>query len=104
MHPPAALCIGLLLAGAVAGLSADDWPEWRGRGRTGVWSETGIAERWPGTGLPVVWRTPIHAGYAGPSVAGGRVFVTDARPVESKRAHQMIERVLTLDERTGQVL
>jgi hypothetical protein len=25
-------------------LRADDWPEWRGKGRLGVWNETGIVE------------------------------------------------------------
>jgi outer membrane protein assembly factor BamB len=100
----ASLFIGVLVACAAAQLSADDWPEWRGKGRTGVWNETGIVDELPRAGLPVVWRTPIHAGYAGPSVANGRVFVTDARPVESKRAHQVIERVLALDERTGRIL
>jgi len=29
---------------------AEDWPEWRGRGRLGVWSETGILAAFPTTG------------------------------------------------------
>lgn len=101
------LCVSVwatLVGCAYVTLSADDWPEWRGKGRTGVWNETGIVERLPDAGLPVTWRTPIHSGYAGPSVAGGRVFVTDARPIEAKRAHQMMERIAALDERTGRVL
>ena len=65
--------------------------------------QTGIVERFPDTGLPVSWRTPIHAGYAGPSVANGRVFVTDAEPVASRR-NQRTERALALDERTGKIL
>lgn len=81
--------------------SADDWPEWRGRGRLGTWNETGILDRFPATGLQVAWRSPVHAGYAGPAVAGGRVFVTDARRIEGGRAHDVIERVVALDESTG---
>ena len=50
---------------------AEDWPEWRGAGRQGVWNETGILEKFPDDGLKVRWRTPIRAGYAGPAVAGG---------------------------------
>ena len=50
------------------------------------------------TGLPVSWRTPINAGYAGPAVAGGRVFVTDSRRV---KANQAIERAIAIDERDG---
>jgi outer membrane protein assembly factor BamB len=84
-----------------ARLVADDWPEWRGKGRLGVWNETGILDTLPAGGLPVSWRTPIYAGYAGPAVADGRVFVTDSRRV---KANQAIERAVALDERTGQVL
>ena len=51
-------------------VQGDDWPEWRGAGRLGVWNETGIIETFPAGGLTVRWRTPIHAGYAGPSVVG----------------------------------
>jgi outer membrane protein assembly factor BamB len=103
-HRSISVCIIVLAAAAAARLSADDWPEWRGRGRIGVWTETGIVEKLPETGLPVVWRTPIHAGYAGPAVAGGRVFITDSRRIESKRANQVIERALAIDERTGGIL
>jgi outer membrane protein assembly factor BamB len=96
----AAVCL-LSAAGTVAEVTADDWPEWRGKGRLGVWLETGIIERLPKEGLPVAWRTPIGAGYAGPAVSGGRVFVTDSRRV---KANQAIERALALDERTGRAL
>jgi len=78
-----------------------DWPEWRGRGRLGVWIETGILDRFSEKGLDVRWRTPLHAGYAGPSVTGGRVFVTDFSATGVLRG---IERVSALDEQTGRVL
>jgi outer membrane protein assembly factor BamB len=86
---------------ASASLIADDWPEWRGRGRLGVWTETGVLDHLPEGGPRVAWRTPIHSGYAGPAVAGGRVFVTDSRRT---RANHAIERALALDENTGQLL
>ena len=80
---------------------ADDWPEWRGRGRLGVWNETGILEEFPKDGIAVERRTPIHAGFAGPAVTGGRVFVTDfIRGVNTKGT----ERLLCLDEKTGRIL
>ena len=93
-----ALSLGLLVAGS---LSAEDWPEWRGKGRSGVWTETGIVERFPAEGLKAVWRTPIRAGFAGPAVSGGRVFVTDFL---AGAAHKGIERALALDQKTGKVL
>jgi hypothetical protein len=46
---------------------AADWPEWRGAGRRGALNETGILDTFPATGLKVKWRTPIQAGYSGPS-------------------------------------
>ncbi len=77
---------------------ADDWPQWRGPRRDGVWRETGIVERFAGHELAYRWRTPIGSGYTGPAVAEGRVFVMD-RPKEGKT-----ERVVCLDEGTGRVL
>ncbi|MEX2262270.1 MAG: PQQ-binding-like beta-propeller repeat protein [Bryobacteraceae bacterium] len=79
----------------------EDWPEWRGKGRTGVWNETGILETFPKDGLKVRWRTPLRGGYAGPSVADGRVFVTDFTPTQTNKG---TERALCLDEKTGKVL
>src|SRR5205814_5199457 len=35
---------------------ADDWPQWRGPNRDGVWRETGILESFPASGLAVRWR------------------------------------------------
>ena len=40
----------LLLAIVLAAL-AEDWPEWRGKGRLGVWNETGVLQKFPDTGL-----------------------------------------------------
>ncbi len=87
-------------AAAIAQVKADDWPEWRGKARLGVWNETGLVDALPAT-LPVTWRAPINKGYAGPAVAGGRVFVTDAR---RKVRDEVIERLLVLDENTGKTL
>jgi outer membrane protein assembly factor BamB len=96
------LGITLLTAGAITHLRADDWPEWRGKGRLGVWNETGLVDRLPAT-LPVTWRTPINRGYSGPAVAGGHVFVTDARRARTV-GDQVVERLVVLDESTGKIL
>ena len=85
----------------VTGVAADDWPEFRGEGRLGLWRETGILEAFPAEGLKVRWRTPIKSGYAGPSVVDGRVFVTDFEPTQGMRG---TERAMALDEATGSIL
>ena len=94
-----------LLAAIAAGptLSANDWPQWRGAERLGIWTETGILREFPDEGLKVKWRTPVNGGYAGPAVADGRVFVLDYVETEP-RTMDGTERILALDEETGEVL
>src|SRR2546429_9931267 len=103
----------LLGALGMFAMHADDWPQWLGPQRDGVWRETGILETFPAGGPKVRWRTPINAGYAGPAVAGGRVYVTDLQLAEGvelpanafgKKPLPAKERVLCLDEATGKTL
>ncbi len=68
------ILVAILFAGTVRG---DDWPQWLGPQRDGVWRETGILEKFPPGGPKVLWRAPIGMGYAGPAVVGNRVYVTD---------------------------
>jgi outer membrane protein assembly factor BamB len=84
-----------------APIFAEDWPEWRGKGRNGIWTESGILDKFPEKGLTAVWRTPTHGGFAGPAVAAGRVFVTDFKRSSGKKG---MERALCLDEKSGKIL
>ena len=90
-------CVSLVFAGVTA--KADDWPQWRGPTRDDVWHETGLIEKFPSPQLAVQWRAEVSSGYSGPSVSGGRVFVTD-RVTEPAQA----ERVLCFDQKTGEKL
>ena len=91
-------------------VSAADWPQWMGINRDDVWTETGIVEQFPEGGLKFLWRKPLSGGFAGPAVAGGKVYVTDylkaagdARPAPTKRNELTgAERVLCLDAKTGE--
>jgi outer membrane protein assembly factor BamB len=56
---------------------ADDWPQWLGPQRDGVWRETGLLDKFPAGGPKVLWRVPVAPGYSGPAVAGGRVYLMD---------------------------
>ena len=78
-------------------LLADDWSQWRGEGRDGVWRETGIVEEFAESRLEPLWRVPVGSGYSGPTVAKGRVYLTD-RATEPKQ----IERILCFDASTGE--
>lgn len=78
---------------------ADEWPQWRGPGRDGVWREDGVFERFPTARIKLRWRAEISSGYSGPTVADGRVYVTD-RVVEP----QPLERVHCFDTKTGKNL
>ena len=86
---------------AAGTLYADDWPEWRGKGRQGVWTETGIVDKFPEDGLTATWRTPVGAGYAGAAVVDGRVFITD---IVARKGRRGTERALCLDEASGEVV
>jgi len=79
---------------------AEDWPQWRGSGRDGVWHERGIRKTFPAEGLPVRWRAPVGYGFSSPVVAKGRVFVTDALLDRPK----VRGRVLCFEETTGKLL
>lgn len=98
--------MGILLAAMVCtqSLQGEDWPEWRGKGRLGVWKETGILQKFPSGGLKFKWRTPVKAGYAGPAISDGRVFVLDYQETPESRTMDGTERLLCLDEKTGKVL
>jgi outer membrane protein assembly factor BamB len=65
------------LFGMAAAAIADDWPQWLGPKRDGIWRETNILEKFPAGGPKMIWRQPVSWGYAGPAVADGRVFVPD---------------------------
>lgn len=94
-------------------LLADDWPQWLGPNRDSVWRETGIVEKFPAGGPKVLWRSPIGSGYAGPSVAGGKVYVADrqlaqgvSNPTDpfAQGVIRGTERILCLDEADGHVV
>jgi outer membrane protein assembly factor BamB len=93
---------------------ADDWPQWLGPQRDGVWRESGIVEKFPEGGPTIKWRKPVGGGYAGPAVAGGKVYVIDRilapgaknpeNPFNTKEKIPGSERVLCLDESDGHTI
>ncbi len=48
----------ILLLSLTIAARADDWPQWRGKDRDGVWRESGIVEKLPEGQIPIKWRVP----------------------------------------------
>ena len=92
--------MALIIALAGSALRAEDWPQWRGVNRDGVWHEAEALIGEKGGGMPVLWRVAAGPGWSSPIIADGRVYLTDVemKPPES------IERVRCFDEITGEVL
>jgi outer membrane protein assembly factor BamB len=78
-------------------LRAEDWPQWRGLHRDGVWRETNILQSIPPEGLKVLWRVPVGTGFSSPVVVQGKVFVTDSHVTRTNAR----ENVRCLDAATG---
>jgi outer membrane protein assembly factor BamB len=102
-----------MLAASGLAAEADDWPQWLGPQRDSVWRESGILEKFPANGPPIMWRSEIGGGFAGPAVAGGRVYVIDRKLAPDTRnpadpfARGIIpgsERVLCLNEADGKLI
>jgi len=66
-----------LLSLSISALAAD-WPRFRGPKGDGISPEVGINKNWAQKKPETLWTFSMSDdGYAGPSVAGGRVFITD---------------------------
>lgn len=110
LRPAFGLCVCLLAM--VSTTRADDWPQWMGPGRDGIWQETGIIREFPQDGLPVAWRAEVGLGYSGPAVAAGRVYVMDyllesGEITNNSGARDKLtgqERVLCFDAKDGTLL
>ncbi len=108
------ILLGLFVAGPYAW--ADDWGQWLGPRHDSVWRDRGVVERFPTNGLLIKWRVNVGPGYSAPSVAQGRVWVSEhvaaapaladatRRPLENRGKVSGRERVQCLDEQTGQLL
>ncbi len=95
------LCLPVVVffAGPAA---AQDWPQWRGVHRDGVLhSEVDLIDELPSGTLPRQWTVEIGPGYSGPTVAEGRVYVTDRKSTSDRDSQ---ERVLCFNADTGKEL
>ena len=106
------LVIWILILIVTPPVRADDWPQWMGPRRDGVWREAGVVKAIPAGGLPVKWRVEVKGGYSGPAVANGRVYLTDYERTAGELANAPNdrtllagrERILCLDAASGRLL
>jgi outer membrane protein assembly factor BamB len=68
------VALALCVAGVVR-LSAEDWPQFLGPERNGVYRGPALSEMWGPQGPRVVWRKNVGSGFSGPVVAQGRVIL-----------------------------
>src|SRR6266853_977910 len=54
---------------------AQDWPQFFGPTRNGVYCGTALAETWPKEGPTHVWTKKVGQGFSGPVVAGGKLIM-----------------------------
>ena len=95
LKPEATVSLCVLWGVLVLGLRADaqDWPQFLGPTRDGVYKGPPLADTWPAGGPRVVWRKTVGQGFSGPVVAQGRVILFHRVGNE--------EVVESLDARTG---
>jgi len=75
MKQPIALA---LLLSSITVSQAADWPNFRGPNADGIAPDTGINKNWSAQPPRELWRVTMgDGGYAGPSVANGKVFIID---------------------------
>jgi outer membrane protein assembly factor BamB len=70
---PGFLALSVLVAGVR--VAADDWPQFLGPTRNGVYNGPPLASSWPAAGPKTVWRKQVGQGFAGPVVAGERLIL-----------------------------
>ena len=99
MHRSISRLLTLSLLATLSGLSAgeraagSDWAGFMGPTGDGKSPESGISKSWTEEGPPLLWQMPVGAGYAAPTVAGGRLFLFDR--------HGDKMRLTSMNARTG---
>lgn len=65
-----------VVAATAVGVSAENWPQWRGPGGQGISRESNLPTEW-GPGRNIAWSTELPgSGHSSPIVWGDRIFLT----------------------------
>src|SRR3990172_1438362 len=92
-----AVALVLFLSSLASTVGADDWPQWQGPNRDGITAESGLLKSWPEGGPTRIWLFEnCGSGYAGFSIAGGKLFTMGGRDDTCQ--------LIALDANTGEEL
>jgi len=61
----------------VAGVYAQEWPQYGGPDRNSISPEKGLLRSWPASGPEVLWKVDVGIGYGGPVIKDGKVYLLD---------------------------
>jgi outer membrane protein assembly factor BamB len=66
-----------LLSLAILPLSAEDWPSIYGPRKNHTSPQKGLLRTWPPEGPKVLWKIPLAAGFGGPAISNGKIYLLD---------------------------
>ena len=69
--------VAIVLTSSVASLVGEDWPGIYGPRRDHTSQQKRLLRTWPEKGPNVLWTVPTGAGFGGPAVSGGNVYLLD---------------------------
>jgi len=69
--------VTIMVALSATAVAAADWPWIYGPRRDHTSAEKGLLRTWPQEGPKVLWTVPMGAGFGGPAVSGGNVYLLD---------------------------
>jgi outer membrane protein assembly factor BamB len=69
--------VTIMITLSVGSVVAADWPWIYGPKRDHTSTEKGLLRTWPQEGPKVLWTVPMGAGFGGPAVSGGNVYLLD---------------------------
>ncbi len=73
--PVKILGLTLALICSVQAVRAEDWPRFLGPRGDNTSRETGLIEKFPPTGVPIIWEKKVGAGYSAPSIREGQLVL-----------------------------
>ena len=72
---PPGIGLVFVLSFCLGGLRAEDWPQFLGPTRDGVYAGEDLARQWSASGPRVLWKREAGQGFANPIVAGGTLIL-----------------------------